>query len=168
MTTEKIQQVQAYSSPNWNWYAWLWGTTNSVIATSVTAKPAPAPWPTGLQSLHCKACTCTLAHRTASPPLGPKGPEEVSISIQNHDSLSLHLCYAGGHKGSRVTRATYPLDMEPLGLGLGEAEASSVDEEARDAQQLHGRPNQAGGHYVVDEEGSVVWEENAPAPGTER
>lgn len=67
-----------------------------------------------------------------------------------------------------MTRATYPLDMEPLGLGLGKAEASSVDEEARDAQQLHGCANQAGGDYVVDEESAVVWEENAPAPGTER
>lgn len=67
-----------------------------------------------------------------------------------------------------MTRATYPLDMEALGLRLGKAEASSVDEEAWDAQQLHGRPDQAGGDYVVDKEGAIVWEENAPAPGTER
>lgn len=70
--------------------------------------------------------------------------------------------------GSQVTRATYPLYMEPLRLRLGKAEASSVDKEAWDAQQLHGRPNQAGGDYVVDKEGAIVWEENAPAPGIER
>lgn len=64
--------------------------------------------------------------------------------------------------------ATHPLDVEPLGLGLGEAEAGGVDEEAGDAQQLHGRPDQAGGDDVVDEESAVVWEENAPAPGTRR
>lgn len=68
--------------------------------------------------------------------------------------------------GSEVTRATYPLDVEPLRLGLGKAEAGSVDKEAWDAQQLHGRPNQAGGDHVVDEESAIVREENAPVPGT--
>lgn len=75
MTTEKIQQVQAYSSPNWNWYAWLWGTTNSVIAASVTAKPALvfAPWPTGLPHPH-------------QPPQGLK--KSPQASPQKHNSLS--------------------------------------------------------------------------------
>lgn len=67
-----------------------------------------------------------------------------------------------------MPRATYPFDVEPLGLGLGKAEASSVHEQPRDAQQLHGRPNQAGGDDVVDKEGAIVREENAPSPGTER
>jgi len=58
--------------------------------------------------------------------------------------------------------------MEPLGLGLGKAEAGGVDEEARDAQQLHGCPYQAGGDHVVDKESAVVREENTPAPGTWR
>lgn len=67
-----------------------------------------------------------------------------------------------------MTRATYPLDVEPLGLGLGKAEAGGVDKEARDAQQLHGCPNQAGGDHIVDKESTVVREENTPAPGTQK
>lgn len=67
-----------------------------------------------------------------------------------------------------MNRATYSLDVEPLGLRLGEAEAGGVDEEARDAQQLHGCPNQAGGDHVVDKESAIVREENAPAPGMQR
>lgn len=67
-----------------------------------------------------------------------------------------------------MSRATYPLDVEPLGLRLGEAEAGSVDKEARDAQQLHCCPDQARGDHVVDKESAIVWEENAPAPGAQR
>lgn len=67
-----------------------------------------------------------------------------------------------------MTRAMYPLDVEPLGFGLGKAEAGSVDKEAWDAQQLHGCPDQAGSDHIIDEESAVVWEENAPAPGTQK
>lgn len=67
-----------------------------------------------------------------------------------------------------MTRATYPLDVEPLGLGLGKAEAGGVDKEARDAQQLHSCPNEAGGDHIVDEESAVVREENTPAPGMQK
>lgn len=66
-----------------------------------------------------------------------------------------------------MIRSTYPLDMKPLRLRLGKAEAGSVDKEAWDAQQLHGCPSQAGGDHVVDKESAIVWEKNTPVRGAE-
>lgn len=54
--------------------------------------------------------------------------------------------------------------MNPLGLGLCEAEAEGVHRQRRDAKQLHGCANQAGRNHIVYEEGSVVRKKHTPAP----
>lgn len=52
--------------------------------------------------------------------------------------------------------------MNAFSLGLGEAEAERVDGQRGDAEQLHRRADQAGCNHVVDEERTVVREEDAP------
>lgn len=52
--------------------------------------------------------------------------------------------------------------MDALGLRLGEAEADGVHGQRRDAEQLHGRADQAGRDHVVHKESTVVGEEHTP------
>ena len=62
--------------------------------------------------------------------------------------------------------STDPFDVDPLGLGLSEAEADGVHRQRRDPEQLHGRADQAGRDHVVYKERTVVGKEHAPAPRT--
>lgn len=59
-----------------------------------------------------------------------------------------------------------PLDVNAFGLGLGEAEAQRVHRQRRDAEQLHGRADQAGRDHVVDEKCAVVRQKHAPGDET--
>lgn len=58
-----------------------------------------------------------------------------------------------------------PLDMNTLGLGLGEAEAEGIHRQRWDAKQLHGCANQTGRNHVVHKECTVVGQKDAPARG---
>lgn len=56
--------------------------------------------------------------------------------------------------------------MDAFGLGLGEAEAQRVHRQRRDAEQLHGRADQAGRDHVVHEKRAVVRQKHAPGNET--
>lgn len=57
---------------------------------------------------------------------------------------------------------TYSFDIPPLSGRAGQAEAYHVHKQARDAQQVHGIPDEGRGDDVIDEEGSVVRQEHTP------
>lgn len=67
-------------------------------------------------------------------------------------------CLGGDH----LSPATYSFDIPPFGGRAGQAEAYHVHEQAGDAQQVHGVPNEGRGDDIVDEEGPVVWQEHTP------
>lgn len=66
-----------------------------------------------------------------------------------------------GHNPS-LSPATYSFDVPPLGRRAGQAEAYHVHEQTRDAQQVHGIPNEGRGNNVVDKESPIVWQEHTP------
>lgn len=61
-----------------------------------------------------------------------------------------------------LSPATYSFDVPPLGRRAGQAEAYHVHEQTRDAQQVHGIPDEGRGDDVVDEESPIVWQEHTP------
>lgn len=66
-----------------------------------------------------------------------------------------------GHNPS-LSPATYAFDVPPLGRRAGQAEAYHVHEQTRDAQQVHGIPDEGRGDNVVDKESPIVWQEHTP------
>lgn len=60
-----------------------------------------------------------------------------------------------------LSLATHPFDVPPLGGRASQAEAYHVHQQPRDAQQVHGVPDEGRGDDVVDEEGPIVWQEHA-------
>lgn len=90
--------------------------------------------------------TPSSMHSTGRPPSGP------------HCSTPLPGC---GHKPS-LSPATYSFDVPPLGRRAGQAESYHVHEQTRDAQQVHGIPDEGGGDNVVDKESPIVWQEHTP------
>jgi len=60
------------------------------------------------------------------------------------------------------SRRFYPLDVAALGDGACQAEADHVQEQAGDAQQVHGVTDERRGDYVVHKEGPVVGKEHTP------
>lgn len=66
-----------------------------------------------------------------------------------------------GHTLS-LSPATYSFDVPPLGRRAGQAEAYHVHEQTRDAQQVHGIPDEGRGNNVVDKESPIVWQEHTP------
>jgi len=61
-----------------------------------------------------------------------------------------------------ISPATYSFDVPPLGGRAGQAEAYHVHEQTRDAQQVHGVPDEGRGDDIVDKEGPVVRQEHTP------
>lgn len=56
----------------------------------------------------------------------------------------------------------HPLDVAPVGGGASQAQPDHVHEQTGDPQQVHGVPDESRGDYVVDEERSVIRQEDAP------
>lgn len=61
-----------------------------------------------------------------------------------------------------LSPTTYSFDIPSLSGRAGQAEAYHVHKQARDAQQVHGIPDEGRGDDIVDKEGPVVWQEHTP------
>lgn len=57
----------------------------------------------------------------------------------------------------------HPLDVAAVGSRASQAQPDHVHEQAGDPQQVHGISDECGGDNVVDEEGAVIWQKDAPA-----
>lgn len=56
----------------------------------------------------------------------------------------------------------HPFDIAAVGGGASQAQPDHVHEQTRDPQQVHGISDERWGDDVVDEECSIIWQEDAP------
>ena len=65
-----------------------------------------------------------------------------------------------------VSVRPHPLDVAAVGSGASQTQPDHVHEQTGDPQQVHGVPDERRGDDVVDEECSIIRQEDAPEEDT--